>query len=276
MTCTDIAWVDPANADQLKAWDTEEGVFWAEHAALFEHSLHRYDDWLLRAAGIRDGDRVLDVGCGTGSTTRAAAWLAGSGTALGVDLSSPMLSVAAELARDTGAVNATFLQADAQVHAFEPFDVILSRTGATFFADPIAAFTNLERSLKPGGRVALLVWQPPSQNPWFTDLAAALNLPSPPPDVPGPFALADAARVAHILTTAGFPMPECESLKEPMYLGPDVATAETFVLGVLGWLLMDLDTQARVTLRATLQDNLTSEGVTFPSAAWLVTTHKSA
>ncbi len=87
MTCTDIAWVDPANADQLKAWDTEEGVFWAEHAALFEHSLHRYDDWLLRAAGIRDGDRVLDVGCGTGSTTRAAAWLAGSGTALGVDLS---------------------------------------------------------------------------------------------------------------------------------------------------------------------------------------------
>jgi SAM-dependent methyltransferase len=272
MTCTDIAWFDPTNADQLKAWDTEEGVFWADHAALFEHSLHRYDDWLLRAAGIRDGDRVLDVGCGTGSTTRTAAWLAGSGAALGVHLSSPMLSVATRLAHDTGARNTTFLQADAQVHAFEPFDVILSRSGCMFFGDPIAAFTNLERSLKPGGRVAFLAWQPPSQNPWFTELAAALDLSSPPLDVPGPFALADPARVAHILTTAGFPMPECESLREPMYFGPDVPSAEDFVMGSL---FPDLDAGDRMTLRAALQDHLTPEGVTFTSAAWLVTTHKA-
>ena len=287
MTGTDTAWVAPANADQLKAWDTTEGVFWAEQAELFEHSLERYDDWLLRAAAIREGDRVLDVGCGTGSTTRAAAWLTGSGTALGVDLSSPMLAVAADRARDTGAGNATYLQADAQVHPFQSdsFDVLLSRTGCTFFGDPVAAFTNLARATKPGGRLALLVWQPPSQNPWFTELTTALaagrTLPTPPPEAPSPFALADPARVADILTTAGFATPECEALKEPMYWGPDVPTALHFTLGVLGWLLDDLDADARTraltNLRRTLVAHYTwDDGVTFPSAAWLVTSRKLA
>lgn len=286
MTSTDTAWVAPANADQLTAWDTAEGVFWAEHAELFEHSLQRYDDWLLRAAGIRDGDQVLDVGCGTGSTTRSAAWLAGSGTALGVDLSSPMLTVAALRARDAGAGNATYLQADAQVHPFEPeaYDVLLSRTGCMFFGDQVEAFTNLARAVKPGGRLSLLVWQPPSQNPWFTELTTALavgrTLPSPPPDAPSPFALADPARIAQILTAAGFATPECEPVKERMYWGPDVPTAVDFVLGILGWLLEDLDpdalTQAMTNLRRTLVSHYAADGVTFPSAAWLVTTRKPA
>ncbi|MEV5965261.1 methyltransferase domain-containing protein [Kribbella sp. NPDC051952] len=286
MTSTDTAWVAPANADQLTAWDTAEGVFWAEHAELFEHSLQRYDDWLLRAAGIRDGDQVLDVGCGTGSTTRSAAWLAGSGTALGVDLSSPMLTVAALRARDAGTGNATYLQADAQVHPFEPeaYDVLLSRTGCMFFGDQVEAFTNLARAVKPGGRLSLLVWQPPSQNPWFTELTTALavgrTLPSPPPDAPSPFALADPARIAQILTAAGFATPECEPVKERMYWGPDVPTAVDFVLGVLGWLLDDLDpdelTRAMTNLRRTLVSHYSAGGVTFPSAAWLVTTRKPA
>ena len=244
MNGTDTAWVAPANADQLKAWDTTEGAFWAEQADLVEHSLQRYDDWLLRAAAIRDGDRVLDVGCGTGSTTRAAAWLTGSGTALGVDLSSPMLAVAADRARDTGARNATYLQADAQVHPFDPetFDVLLSRTGCMFFEDPVAAFTNLARATKPGGRLALLVWQPPSQNPWFTELTTALaagrTLPTPPPEALSPFAFADPARVVDILTAAGFATPECETLKEPMYWGPDVRTALHFTLSKY-WVFYD-------------------------------------
>lgn len=286
MTSTGTAWVAPANEDQLRAWDTAEGVFWADQADLFEHSLQQYDDWLLRAAGIRDGDHVLDVGCGTGSTTRAAAWLAGSGTALGVDLSSPMLTVAARRARDTGVGNATYLQADAQVHAFEPtaYDVLLSRTGCMFFADPVAAFTNLAQAMRPGGQVALLVWQAPSQNPWFTELTTALAAgrvaPTPPPDVPSPFAFADPTRVADILTTAGFAGPECEPVKEPMYWGPDVRTAEAFVLGILGWLLSDADadtrTRAITNLRRTLVKHFTPGGVTFPSAAWLVTSRKPA
>lgn len=284
MTSTDTAWVAPANADQLTAWDTAEGVFWAKHADLFEQSLQRYDDWLLRAAAIRDGDNVLDVGCGTGSTTRAAAWLAGSGTALGVDLSSPMLEVAALRARESGVRNATYLQADAQVHSFEPeaFDVLFSRTGCMFFADPVAAFTNLARAVKPGGRTTLLVWQPPSRNPWFTELTRALavgrTLPQPPDGGAHPFGMSDPARVAQILRSSGFETPECETLREPMYWGPDVPTAVDFVLGVLGWLLDDLDddarTKAMTNLRRTLVAHYDTDGVTFPSAAWLVTSRK--
>ncbi|HET6986162.1 MAG TPA: methyltransferase domain-containing protein [Kribbella sp.] len=284
MTSTDTAWVAPANEDQLRAWDTAEGVFWADQAELAEHSLQRYDDWLLRAAEIRDGDHVLDVGCGTGSTTRAAAWLAGSGTALGVDLSSPMLTVAAGRARDTRVGNATYLRADAQVHPFEPaaFDVLLSRTGCTFFADPVAAFTNLARAMRPGGQVALLVWQAPSQNPWFTELTTALSAgrvaPTPPAHAPSPFGFADPTRVADILTTAGFATPECEPVKERMYWGPDVRTAERFVVGVFDWLLADADTgtrtRAMTNLRRTLVKHYSPGGVTFPSAAWLVTSRK--
>ena len=279
MNGTDLAWVAPANTDQLKAWDTAKGVFWADNADLFEHSLQRYDDWLLRAAGIRDGDHVLDIGCGTGSTTRAAAWLAGSGTALGVDLSSPMITTAARRARETGAGNASYLQADAQVHGFESdaFDVLLSRTGCTYFGDPVAAFSNLARAMKPGGRVALLAWQAPIRNPWFTETVTALatgrTLQPPPPNAPSPFAFADPARVAEILTLAGFAMPECEPIKEPLHWGPDAATAEYVILGMLG---QRFDVNALAALRATLATHTTTEGVTFPSAAWLITTHKPA
>jgi SAM-dependent methyltransferase len=272
-------WVDPANADQLTAWDTSEGVFWAENAELFEDCLERYDDPMLRAAGIRDGDRILDVGCGTGSTTRAAAWLAGSGTALGVDLSTPMLNVAARRARDAGVGNATYLQADAQVHAFEPagFDVLISRTGCMFFADPTAAFTNLARAVKPGGRLSLIVWQSPAQNSWFTELASALlagrTMPLPPPETPGPFAFADPGRVGEVLTTAGFAAPEFETVAEPMRWGPDVATAEKLALGVLGWLIVDR-TEALRNLREVLAAHLAADGVTFDSTAWWVTSRR--
>ncbi|WP_405056588.1 class I SAM-dependent methyltransferase [Kribbella sp. NBC_01505] len=273
--------VASGNAGQLQAWDTGEGVFWAEEAVLFEECLQRYDDALLRAAGIRNGEQVLDLGCGTGSSTRAAGWLAGSGSALGVDLSAPMLKVATQRARATGVRNATFLQADAEVHAFEPaaYDVLISRTGCTFFANPVAAFTNLFRALRPGGRVALLVWQAPATNPWFTELTTALAvgrpLATPPPDAPSPFAFADPARVTTILTTAGFAEPQYQPLQEPMSWGPDLPTAERLALGILDWLI-DPTTkpQALSNLRQVLHSHRSDSGVTFPSTTWLITTQK--
>ncbi|MFC5260516.1 class I SAM-dependent methyltransferase [Kribbella qitaiheensis] len=280
---SDVKWIDPGNADQLRAWDTAEGVFWAEEAELFEHALHRYDDALLRAAGIRDGDQVLDLGCGTGSTTRAAAWLAGSGTALGVDLSSPMLAIAERTAAAIGLPNAHFAHVDAQVHPFadDEFDVVLSRTGSMFFADPAAAFSNLARATKPGGRLVLLTWQPPPRNEWFTSfttaLAAGRQLPVPPPDAPGPFSQSDPDAVSRILVDAGFAAPTFEAQAEPMYFGLDVRTAERFVLGVLGWLLADLDDDARHqaldALRNDLAKHQTTDGIAYDSAAWLISSH---
>lgn len=277
--------VDPGNADQLRAWDTAEGVFWAEESELFEHALHRYDDSLLRAAGIRDGDHVLDVGCGSGSITRAAAWLAGSGTVLGVDLSSPMLAIAGKSAVAAGLTNVSFAQADGQVHAFPDaeYDVVVSRTGTMFFADQLAAFKNLARSTRPGGRLALLSWQAPSRNEWFTAfttaLAAGRDLPSPPPDAPSPFAQADPERVSRILVKAGFTPPEFEPIEEPMYFGPDVPTAERIVLGVLGWLVAPLDTPTRETaleaLRTSLEAHQTPDGIAYGSSAWLITSQRN-
>jgi SAM-dependent methyltransferase len=281
MIATDVVRVDAANVEQFSAWDSNEGVFWAEHAEWFEHSLARYDERLLQAAVIRDGDRVLDLGCGTGSTTRAAARLAGTGSAHGVDLSSPMLAVAE---RHTEVTNISYAHADAQVYPFAAgsYDAAFSRIGCMFFADPRAAFANVARALRLDGRLALLVWQQAARNEWFSSfrgaLAAGRDLSAPPTGAPGPFSMSDPDRVTEILTGAGFAAPAFNGLEEPMYFGPDPAAAERLVLGVMGWLLADLDEEARRRalhdLRISLDAHRTSEGVAYRSAAWLVTTRR--
>ena len=130
--------VDPTNVEQLRAWDGEEGAYWTDHADYFDRAVGFYHERLFDAAEVTTTHRVLDVGCGTGQTTRDAARRAIEGHALGVDLSSRMLHYARDRASAEGLTNASFLQADAQVHAFEPsaFDVTISRTGAMFFAEP--------------------------------------------------------------------------------------------------------------------------------------------
>jgi SAM-dependent methyltransferase len=126
--------VHPGNAGQAHAWDGEEGAFWAGNPEMFERSIAGFDPVMFDRAAIRRTDRILDVGCGTGSTTRAAARLAPEGSALGVDLSAAMLAVARRTAAEQHLTNVEFLQADAQIHAFEPgmFDVAISRTTAMF------------------------------------------------------------------------------------------------------------------------------------------------
>ncbi|MFP5317961.1 MAG: class I SAM-dependent methyltransferase [Acidimicrobiia bacterium] len=141
----------------------------------------------LQAAAVGYDERVLDIGCGTGETTRDLARAAPAGTALGVDLSSRMLALARRRAAEQGLTNACFLQADALVHPFTSaaFDLAVSRTGAMLFGDPVAAFTNIARALRPDGRLVLLTWQSLDENPWILEFAEALaggrNVPSPPP-----------------------------------------------------------------------------------------------
>jgi len=270
--------VDPSNVAQLRAWDGSDGAYWAAHAPRFEASLARYDRHLLDAAAIRWGERVLDVGCGTGSTTRAAARLAAPGSALGVDLSADMIEVARREAADLPA--ARFEQADAQIHLFPAgaFDVVISRTGASFFGDPLAAFTNLARATRAGGRLALLVWQGPAHNEWINEIARALTgqaPPSPPQGAPGPFGLAEPAHVRQLLPAAGFTAPDLVAVREPLWFGPDADDAAEFLLGLLGWMLEGRDDQARAQARTallqTLQAHTTPRGVELGSAGWLVT-----
>lgn len=273
--------VAPSNLEQRRAWDGDEGGFWARHAAHFDRAVSGYHRALLDAARVSPGSRVLDVGCGTGQTTRDAARIADRGEAVGVDLSQEMLEVARRQADRDGVRNVRFLQADAQVHPFAPasYDVVVSRTGTMFFGDPQAAFANLARSLVPGGRLAMVVWQPVAQNEWFRAIGAAMaagrDLPAPPPDEPGPFALSEPARVRTLLTGAGFGEAEIEGLRAPMWFGTDADDAHAFILGLTGWMLADLDAARKAAaegaLHATMRAHETPRGVEMGSAMWLIT-----
>ena len=279
MDATKQVSVAPANVDQLRAWDGDEGAYWADHPEYFDRSIAAYHERLLATAAIAVTDRVLDVGCGTGQTTRDAARAATQGRAHGVDLSSRMLEHARRVAAREGLTNATFEQADAQVHPFAPqsFDVAISRTAAMFFGDHVAAFTNIGRALVPGGRMVHVVWQPLAANEWIREISGALaagrDLPAPPPDA-GPFALADPDRVRSILSAAGFTDVELEGTTAGMWLGTDADDAAQFVLGLMGWMLEGLDeagrTRAAHDLHATMAAHETADGVVFGSGAWTI------
>lgn len=272
--------VDPTNTEQLTAWDGDQGAFWAKWADRFDEGVAAYRDHVLTAAAIQTTDTVLDIGCGTGQTTRDAARLASERSALGVDLSSPMLDLARGRAEHL--TNITFLQADAQVHPFAPesFDLALSRHGAMFFGDPPAAFANLARALRPTGRLVLLTWQPPHRNEWISTFRAIFTDPDQPaPKPPPPFSLSDPDDVRTLLTTAGFTDVRLEGLHEPMYFGRDVDDACDFLSAQFSWALrtLDADTRTRVldALRTNLAEHQTLHGIHYDSAAWLITAHRA-
>jgi SAM-dependent methyltransferase len=284
MSGTGALSVDPTNAEQLRAWAGDEGAFWAANARRYDLAMAGYHARFLGAAAISATDTVLDIGCGNGQTTRDAARLARDSSALGVDLSVQMLAVARRLAEEEGLPNAAFEQADAQIHPFAEgaFDVVMSRTGAMFFGDRAAAFANIARALRPGGRLDLLVWQPIPRQEWFlsftTALAAGRRLPNPPSEAPSPFSLSDPDRVRVLLTSAGFTAPRFEDLRAPMSFGTDPEDAYAFVLGQLGWMLEGLDDagrdRAQDALQATIREHDTGAGVAFESATWLITAER--
>src|SRR5579862_64232 len=275
---------DPGNLEQLRAWDGDEGAFWAAHAEAFDRAVAAYHPSFMESAAIRATDRVLDIGCGNGQTTRDAAQAASAGTAHGVDLSSPMLVNARRLAASEGPANVTFQQADAQIHRFAPesFDVAISRMGVIFFSDLAAGLANINRALRPAGRLVLLTWQPVERQEWLPALAGALaagrDLSAPPAGAPGPFSLSDPEQVRTILQHAGFQYVEFAGLEEPMYFGASPEDAYEFVLGLLGWMLNGLDEgrreRALQALWATLRAHHGPAGVTFGSATWRVTARK--
>jgi SAM-dependent methyltransferase len=273
--------VDPSNAEQARIWDGDEGAYWATHAAHYDRTVAAYQRPFFDAAAIQATDRVLDIGCGNGETTRHAARIATAGSVLGVDLSARMVERARKLAAESGLGNATFAQVDAQVHPFDEasVDVAISRTGAMFFGDPGAAFGNIARTVRPGGRFVSLHWRSIPENEWFVDftttLAAGRGLPQPPPTAPSPFALADPERTTSLLEAAGFSNCVHRPLDAEMWFGADADDAQQFILGFLGWVLNGLDNAGRTRavddLHATLAAHQTDNGVVYRSAAWLVT-----
>ncbi len=248
----------------------------------YDAELRRYNEHFRAAARVGSRDRVLDVGCGTGQSTREAARAAVDGSAVGIDVSAPMLERARRLGAEQGLTNIAFEQADAQVHRFPPagFDLGISRFGTMFFADPVAAFANIGRALRPGARLVLLVWQERDRNEWATAIRQALVAAAATPRVPDAFSLADPAVMEGILTAAGFADVSFTDVHEPVYYGPDGATALDAVLRLLKFdaLLADLDAaaaeQARARLHTTLDAHDTGDGVYFDSRAWIVTARR--
>jgi SAM-dependent methyltransferase len=248
----------------------------------YDAELRRHNAHLRAAAGVRPDDRVLDIGCGTGQTTRDAGRAAFNGSALGVDTSAPRLERARRLTAAEGLRNVTFEHGDGQSHRFPAahFDLCISRFGTMFFNDPVAAFTNIERALRPGARLVMLVWQDADRNEWFTAPRQALagsNPPTPSPRDLEPFSLADRAVARRILRSAGFAEIGFTAVEEPVYYGENCDAALDAVLRLrhTSDLLATPDAavaeRALDRLRASLTSHHTSDGVLFDSRAWIVT-----
>jgi len=201
-----------ANSAQQEYWNTIAGPRWVGLGGVVERRVRAVNDLLLARSEVRAGESVLEIGCGTGAATVPFAEAVGqSGQVVGVDISEPMLAGARKRIAESGLGNITLLQADAQVHCFEPnrFDLITSRFGVMFFADPIAAFTNLLPAARAGGRLCFVCWAPlPENKHWLIPYEVALRHLGPPaptpPHMPGPLAFSDPGYVRSILEKAGF------------------------------------------------------------------------
>jgi SAM-dependent methyltransferase len=243
----------------------------------YDAELRRYQGRLREAIDVSADDIVLDIGCGTGQTTREAAQLATRGSALGVDASSAMVARARRLAAVEEIHNVSFEQADAQVHPFPPeqFTLGVSRFGTMFFTDPVEAFTNIRRALRPGARLVQLVWQDRDRQEWATAIQRALG--PAPVTAADPFSLADPTRVDGILTAAGFIDIHLTEVREPVWYGadPDAAVDAVLTLRMASDPLTRLDTdetkQAVDRLRTVIAEHSTTDGVWFDSRTWLVT-----
>ena len=198
------------NADQIAYWNGPAGQRWADRQQAQDVMLAPVSDILIDRANVRAGERIIDVGCGCGATTIALAQKVGpSGHVLGIDISAPMLARARQVAPPGLPVD--FVLADATVYPFDPasFDLLVSRFGVMFFAEPALSFANLRKALRPSGRLAFACWREPRENPFFMAPLQAVykhvpKLPQQGPEDPGPFAFASEARVRRILSEAGF------------------------------------------------------------------------
>jgi SAM-dependent methyltransferase len=278
-----------ANAAQAQRWNGASGQHWIEHRErhLAEHQ--NLTPHLFRHAAIAPGERVLDVGCGCGDTTimaarsaggRSGEEAAGSGIAVGLDLSAPMLAVARRLARRAGMANARFVRGDAQARPLRraAFDVVISNFGVMFFGDPGAAFASLAVTVRPHGRLVFLCWQDETRNELFNIPLRAFGAHArlPEPSASGLFF--NPGQIIELLSGTSWEDVQVASVNEPAWLGSDVDDVMSYLRGMpmiraLTASLNDPLLTARVlaTIEEEYQACQRPDGIWVPAAAWLVT-----
>lgn len=268
-------------AEQAAFWNGPGGQGWLATYQRISRGIAGFGTAALAAAQAQPAEQVIDVGCGSGDTTAALARAVGAtGHVLGVDISEPLIAAARAHRVD----HATFVVGDAATHPFKAAqaDLVFSRFGVMFFAEPVAAFRNLLRALKPEGRLVFVCWRTQQENPFSH---VALNaarpflpaMPKPGPEDPGQFAFGDRGRVERILKESGFVAPTFEPLDQPVWLGKDaaefLANAERF--GVFAKAFAEGEPaavdKAKAAIAAALAPHQGPEGLTLPGACWLVT-----
>jgi SAM-dependent methyltransferase len=275
--------MDGSNREQIGLWNGTSGLRWVAHQESLDRAWKPIGDLALARAAVLPGERVVDIGCGCGATSlELAAKVGPSGSVLGIDVSGPMLARARERAQALGAANLEFLQADASTHAFDGrADLVFSRAGIMFFEDPVAAFENLRRALRPGGRVVFVCFRDRELNAWMTvpQAAAAAVVgreAQTAPDAPGPFSLAEEARLWTVLGGAGFADVLCQAIDRDVVLGPELDSATDFAVdaGPVARLLVDAPDDVRVRVRAAVAQVLAPRagvaGVSLRAAVWIV------
>jgi SAM-dependent methyltransferase len=273
------------NADQIAYWNGPGGQRWADRQQSQDILLAPVADLVIDRAKTKAGERIVDVGCGAGATTMALAQKVGpSGHVLGIDISAPMLARARQLAPSDAP--AEFVLADATIYPFPPasFDLLASRFGVMFFAEPALSFANLRRALRPSGRLAFACWREPRDNPFFMAPLAAVyrhvpKLPPPGPDDPGPFAFASEARVNRVLAEAGFTdiaMERCDlALDIAIGRGLEAAVESALEIGPASRALdghpPDVRAAATHSVREALAAFAKGQTVPLPASIWIVT-----
>lgn len=270
------------NDEQIAQWNEEVGKRWTDQQERLDALIAPFGDEALRVVAPRSGEVVLDIGCGCGDTSLALAKVVGpDGAVLGVDVSAPMLARAE--ARGAGISNLRFQLGDASsARLGGPHDLLYSRFGVMFFADPAAAFAHMRASLRPGGRMTFVCWRAFTENPWVAVPAfAAMRVLGPPkaqpdPHAPGPFAFADADRVRGILDAAGFREIAIAPFDASMRIGADLDDAVTMTMGVgpVSAMMREAGEDKRAAVTAAVRDALGAhigpEGIRLDGAAWIV------
>jgi SAM-dependent methyltransferase len=273
------------NADQIAYWNGPGGQRWANRQQAQDVLLKPVADLLIERAGIEAGESVIDVGCGSGAVSIAAAQKVGpTGMVLGIDVSGPMLERARQVA--PAGLPVDFALADATVYPFKPasFDLLVSRFGVMFFAEPARSFANLRTALKPQGRLAFACWREPRENPFFIAPLQAVykhvpKLPQVGPEDPGPFSFASEQRVNRILSEAGFSgvaMERCDlSLDVAIGGGLDVAVQSALEIGPSARALAEQPPEvvsaAAQSIREALAPYVRGKTVPLDASIWIVT-----